>query len=725
MNGKRPEKNLLPGVAVRRRAAISAIAAAPLAVRAVPARDQRPEDQRVLRLTSSSFRVELDPHHGGITSIAHPSDRAAMSWVSGPSNAPWQRLDAAWGLGYADVGSEQLHRGRWQRPARITATQEAVTATYRVGRLEVTVTRRIAGDALQERFVFRNVGDAAIDLGGASGRLAIYTPFNDNYTNTADVLEHRCHAHIWTGGASSWVAMMRMGGRGPHLGLVLTEGSLDSYSIEGRETATSSNTRGTVLLHPLIGKLEPGQGSAVEWKLFWHTGWEDFFSQAVRRSSQMVRINASRWTALPGEAVELSFEGQLGRSPRISVNATDLSLSQAGTGWKAVLPPQPMGELKLTLTHGDGLRSRLVLNSVPALETLVEARVRFITEKQQWAKPGDGWDGAYIVYDNDVDAMVRTPPGPKSDRNEARERLGMGVLVARWLRDGNNSSPVRASLDRYYRFVCDRLQRSDGFVLDGVGSTRKRLYNWPWAMHLHLEMAALTGASEPLDAFVRTIDSFYREGGADFYPIGLPVKQGLDALKTAGREGSHRRVLDLIVAHGQALARRGVAYPPSEVNFEQAIVAPAAILLLELFEVTGDRAWVRHAEPHLQLLALFEGRQPDHRLHGVSIRHWDGYWFGKSLMWGDTFPHYWSSLNALAWDGYARATGSDTWARRADDTMRANYSLFTAAGRASAAYIYPKTVDGRPGQHADAYANDQDWALVHALGLRRKPEDSK
>lgn len=87
-------------------------------------------------------------------------------------------------------------------------------------------------------------------------------------------------------------------------------------------------------------------------------------------------------------------------------------------------------------------------------------------------------------------------------------------------------------------------------------------------------------------------------------------------------------------------------------------------------------------------------------------------------MWGDTFPHYWSSLSALAWERLAQATGDARWRRRASTTLRANLSLFTAEGRGSAAYIYPKTVNGRTGRFADAYANDQDWALVHALQLR-------
>ena len=235
---------------------------------------------------------------------------------------------------------------------------------------------------------------------------------------------------------------------------------------------------------------------------------------------------------------------------------------------------------------------------------------------------------------------------------------------------------------------------------------------------MHLEMGALTGQAGPLDAFMRTLESYYREGGAQFYAIGLPVLQSLRVLEAVGRTADRDRTLELFREHGRVIAERGVNYPSSEVNFEQSIIAPAAILLLELYEATGEVKWLQGARPHLALLDLFEGRQPDHRMHGVSIRHWDGYWFGKSMMWGDTFPHYWSSLNSLAWAGLAKATGDEVWNERAKTTLRANLSLFTADGRGFAAFVYPRTVDGRSAHFSDAYANDQDWALVHALQLR-------
>jgi len=41
-------------------------------------------------------------------------------------------------------------------------------------------------------------------------------------------------------------------------------------------------------------------------------------------------------------------------------------------------------------------------------------------------------------------------------------------------------------------------------------------------------------------------------------------------------------------------------------------------------------------------------------------------------MWGDTFPHYWSSLTALAMHHYSIATGEASYEKRANSIIRSN-----------------------------------------------------
>ncbi|MGC3991747.1 MAG: hypothetical protein QM796_19055 [Chthoniobacteraceae bacterium] len=63
----------------------------------------------------------------------------------------------------------------------------------------------------------------------------------------------------------------------------------------------------------------------------------------------------------------------------------------------------------------------------------------------------------------------------------------------------------------------------------------------------------------------------------------------------------------------------------------------------------------------MPLLTAFCGLQPDARLYEIGIRHWDDYWFGKIATYGDTMPHYWKPINALAYAYYGLGTKDAGW----------------------------------------------------------------
>ena len=131
--------------------------------------------------------------------------------------------------------------------------------------------------------------------------------------------------------------------------------------------------------------------------------------------------------------------------------------------------------------------------------------------------------------------------------------------------------------------------------------------------------------------------------------------------------------------------------------------------------LTGDEKYLKGDESQLPLLESFGGKQPSFHLYDIAIRHWDGYWFGKDRIWGDTFPHYWSTLSGIAFRLYAKATGKQEYAERALKIIRNNLCLFTEDGRGSCAFIYPNKVNGQKAHLYDPFANDQDWAMVFWL----------
>jgi hypothetical protein len=159
-------------------------------------------------------------------------------------------------------------------------------------------------------------------------------------------------------------------------------------------------------------------------------------------------------------------------------------------------------------------------------------------------------------------------------------------------------------------------------------------------------------------------------------------------------------------------------YPRAEVNYEQSIVGPAVQLLAELYLATGENRYLEGAKMQMPLLEAFAGRQPDSRLYEISIRHWDDFWFGKHRVYGDTMPHYWSAINALAFAYYGIATKDAEWLQRADAVVKGNLSLFTPDGAGSAAHLHAFATNGQRGERNDPWANDQDWALVYLLMMR-------
>ncbi|KAI9150851.1 hypothetical protein HJFPF1_10628 [Paramyrothecium foliicola] len=683
-----------------------------------------------VRTKSRDFDIEIDDATGAVVRISD-ARASGMNWVSAPANAPWQPLGSRWGLGFADLGEDSLHRHFWSDP-KISNREGSVKATYALESLQIEVTRSFKdqGRSFHESYKFTNRGLEPLAIRGGRGALSfgIYTPFNDHYTNTTDALNGRAHAHVWAnGGSTAWVKMDQMGGHHRNLGLVLTEGSLSGYSIESRDEVTLSNTRGVFLLNPLVPTLQPGQSSTISWALFWHNDWDDFFNKCAELSDQFISFQADHYTTFQGETLQINMTGAVSADTRVNGSPVKCDKGLCTYNYSN----RRNGQQALTV-ESNGRNSTVYVNTVPPIDDLITSRVHFIVDRQQVPdeSQNDPTRGAYRVYDNQVKAIATWDTS--TDRNAGRERVGMGILMARYLKRHPDDKKVRASLERYYDFVSLRLQDSNGYVYDrpiGTGTSRHRLYNWPWVMQFHLTVAALnlnfTGpVSEktPLERFLLTMENFYDEGGAELYAIGLPILEGLRYLEAIGETKSYERALDLFTRHGNYIVDRGTDYPPFEVNFEQSIVAPAAIMTVELYRATGNQTFLDAAKLQIRTLDRFVGHQPDHRLHEVAIRHWDGYWFGKDRHWGDTFPHHWSTLNAVALHHYGAAINDTSFGQRADSVNRANLALFSPDGTAGCAWVYPVAVNGKPAHHRDHYANDQDWVLAHILQIEEDKE---
>ena len=274
-----------------------------------------------------------------------------------------------------------------------------------------------------------------------------------------------------------------------------------------------------------------------------------------------------------------------------------------------------------------GQRTWLRANVIDSHDELIASRVKFIVTHHQRNAEGDPLDGAYLAFDNETGQQVYD--AKPSDHNAGRERLAMGVLGALYLplcHDEAFKAELKKSLTRYAAFVARELEDDSGIVYGSIGRTNaQRLYNFPWVAHFHLAMYRATGDASQLDRFVRVLRSYYARGGAKFYAIGIPIRDGLKALEEAGRTEEKAELLADFRAHADYLVKVGPNYPTSGVNYEQSIVAPAVQLLAEMYLVTGDKSYLEGAKRQMSLLEAFCGRQPDFRLNEVPIRHWDDY----------------------------------------------------------------------------------------------------
>ena len=151
------------------------------------------------------------------------------------------------------------------------------------------------------------------------------------------------------------------------------------------------------------------------------------------------------------------------------------------------------------------------------------------------------------------------------------------------------------------------------------------------------------------DRALAALRGYYARGGARFLAIGagLAARELAGALRARGRDEDAAEVAALL--HGHALrlgrGRRRPARPRGQLRAVDGRAA-AGDPLHGPRPRAGDERSTTRSRPRLPWLLAFGGPQPHVRLRDIAIRHWDGYWFGREQLWGDTFPHHWSALTA-------------------------------------------------------------------------------
>lgn len=579
--------------------------------------------------------------------------------------------------------------------------------------LSAKVQHRFGADQLDTEIVITNNTTAPVMTSRTS--IGIQLPLEDRYDSSAVCMVRRCHVHVFCGNEISYVCALRMGGDAPHLGLVLTEGSLCGYSIQ-RDLRRISNDRGCFILHPSPTELMPGESLHICWTIFAHAGKEDFF-RIIGMYRRFVRIRAQRYVLFPGEVSRIEIVPTFAAAC-IEINGVALTPDENGRYFYAYSAPRELignvcREICLPVCV-DGIHTFVRLLCHAHTDVLAANRCHRIAEKHQYRGVDEHLRGAYLPYDNEEDRICYDA---EYDYNAGRERVGMGLLMAKYLLH-NDDPALRKSLEDYAAFVRRELvDEKTGLVANDYryNDSYKRAYNYPWYAAFYTELYALEQNPHHLLVAFRILKKFYDEGGAQHYSIELPAYQLWRSLDSAGMHSQRDALEVYLLRHAQVIMDRGYDYPPFEVNFEQSIVAPAAWILLQVYQITREPVYLQAAGKQLSVLELFNGMQPDAYLYETAIRHWDGYWFGKYRLYGDTFPHYWSALSGNCFALYGRLTGNAAWLDRAEDSLRGVLPLILPDGKASCAHVFPETVNGTRASLFDPCANDQDWGLYFWL----------
>lgn len=127
----------------------------------------------------------------------------------------------------------------------------------------------------------------------------------------------------------------------------------------------------------------------------------------------------------------------------------------------------------------------------------------------------------------------------------------------------------------------------------------------------YFQMYKITNDKQYAKHGYMTLRSMFKQFGHGFYAIGIPVRLGLQTLKMLICKENIKSwrmiILQLVI-----LFENGLNYPASEVNYEQAIVAPSVMFLLQLYMETGRQKYLDGAKIQMPVLEAFNGKQPSY-----------------------------------------------------------------------------------------------------------------
>ena len=651
-----------------------------------------------MELLSQDFKITIEDASGTPKELICRWDDYGMNWIRG---------DYAWGTvdGFDLVRVEKMEGG------------VLVWKVNREQTMRLAIKRYVKNKKYCEEYVFENISPAEILV--REDDIGIVFSYNDLFDRKADMLHTRCNSHVWCVGDACNIHSVKLDGQKPYLIQRATCGSFSGYGLlcDICATPNASHDRGSIVLYAREAVLQSQETMRFAFELS--------FSEAREPIS---RVGADRYSGYVGETFSLFVDWQEEiRDLCVTAEGKEIACEIDGSTARASVCFDCVGEKKIRFVI-NGKETLAFVNVLRPLADIVEKRVAFITQKQQYNGDDPALRGAYLIYDRERDALHCNADFP--DHNAARERLSMGALVAASLSQGFDKD-VAKSLKKHREFIeREILDVESGYVRNGVGSNQLRLYNFPWVSTYYLEWYRFSGELACLQIASRVLRKYYELGGANQESPCIEAYRILEYLKKEGLDEEYALLRRDFLSHADSICRRRTHSSSSEVSCANGMMNLMSTFLYQAYLLTGDQ---KYLEPVCELEKISESfydLQPDYRMFGIALRYWDMYWFGKKESYGDTYPQWLSALTAQMYHYCDMALGTDH-TRMIRENLLGNCSVHFSDGFAACGYLYPKRVtvfSSRPdckgynrplgvweGGRFDEYANDQDWALYYAM----------
>ena len=617
----------------------------------------------------------------------------------------------------------------------IKKTYDTANASYvllKGDNITMRVKRRLVGNKFVDTYYVKNT--SPIDYFITQETFGIIMPVNclqQRWNVTPDMIHHLATAHVWCGDSVCWLYGAKFSGEGPHLVVNMTEGNVSDYSISRDVAAVpvGADYRGDIVLNPTPCVLAPGEVKKYEFEYFFV---EKDVKKALMAQKDFIMVQSDLYTLSQGMTARLTATYNGKEEIRVFLDGTPVPTTRSGNVWSWTYTANELGQHNFDIYAGTRHTVARLFTILPVKDLLIK-RADFITKNQQFHKVGSHLDGAYLIYDNETKSTYYNKA--KGDHNASRERIGMGILVARSLQLEYNEERM-ASLKKHFDFVMRELydeERAYIYYDAGKYILWPRYYNYPWFALYFLEWFNLTGEKRHAINAAKCMMRYYKKVHLnELYAQCQEPLLILEALEKAGETELYQKFRRAVVRYLNKIYNSPIhKVKPGECCIVSEQLNDMACYLAHAALLTGKQKYLRAAKVPQKASFAMVSFQPDFRLAEVPVRHWDRYWFGKHPQHGDVFPHYWSTLHGVAHHWLMKATGKD-YSAVVNNNLRNNLCLFNADGSAYNNYLYPykvfmynsKESEGyvnqwmetgiHTGKNYDMWANDQDWALYFA-----------